>query len=120
VRNVATEPLVAFATQSEPPALEIRINFGVFAGRDATPAELDELAAELLPDVGEVSIVAEVRHEVSEETEVALHQVRVEVAAEQLPDYELDREELTKRLVATCERWANACVADRHVEIGEF
>jgi hypothetical protein len=117
---MGTEPLVAFATRSEPPALEIRVNFGVFAGRDATPAELDELASELLPDVGEVSIVAEVRREVSEETEASLHQVRVEVAGDQLPDYERDREELTTRLVATCERWANACVADRHVEIGEF
>jgi hypothetical protein len=115
-----TEPPIAFATRPDPPALEIRINFGVFAGRDATPAELDDLAKELLPDCGEVSIVAEVRHEVNEETEVAVHQVRVEVAGDQLPASDAEREALTHRLVAICERWASDCAAARHAEIAEL
>jgi len=38
------ENVIAFAVEEEPAGLEIRINFGVFAGRDATPAELEELA----------------------------------------------------------------------------
>lgn len=117
---MTTEPFIAFATRPDAPALEIRINFGVFAGRDATPAELDELAKELLPEVSEVSIVAEVRHEVSEESEVALHQVRVQVASDQLPESGAERREFQIRLLATCERWANACVADRHGELTEL
>ena len=44
--------------------VEVRVNFGVFAGRRATPAEIDELAKALLPKVGEVAIVAEERHEI--------------------------------------------------------
>ena len=42
---------------------ELRINFGVFAGRSATPAEIDELARLLLPELGDVTIVAEDRRE---------------------------------------------------------
>ena len=38
---------------------ELRINFGVFAGRSATGAEIDELARKLLPELGDVTIVAE-------------------------------------------------------------
>ena len=44
--------MIAFATRTfEPPGLEIRVNFGVFAGREATPAEIDELAVHLLDKV---------------------------------------------------------------------
>jgi hypothetical protein len=114
------EPFIAFATRPDPAALEIRVNFGVFAGRDATPAELDELARLLLPECGEVSVVAEIRHEVSAESEVALHQVRVEVAGDQLPAAPAEREAFANRLVAVCESWASACVAARHAEISDF
>ena len=37
------EEAIAFAIEQEPTGLEIRVNFGVFAGRDATTAELEEL-----------------------------------------------------------------------------
>lgn len=112
--------LIAFETQTEPPALEIRVNFGMFAGRDATPAELDELAQALLPQVGEVSVVAEHRHEVTEDSEVSLHQVRIEVAGESLPASETERGALAERLVGAAERWAEACFADRHAEVSEL
>jgi hypothetical protein len=115
-----SDPVIAFVTTPHPAALEIRVNFGVFAGRDATPAELDELARLLLPECGEVSIVAEVRHEVSAETEVALHQVRVEIAGDQLPAAPGEREALGARLVGVCERWVSACVAARHAGISDF
>ena len=113
-------PTIAFAAQAEPPALEIKINFGLFAGRDATAAELEELARALLPEVGEVSIVSEQRHEVTEETEVAVHQVRVDVADENLPADPAELEGLTGRLLAIAERWAEACIADRHAEVSEL
>lgn len=106
---------IAFAARTEPSGLEIRINFGVFAGREATAAELDELAHELLPDVGAVSVVAEHRHEVSAQSEVAVHQVRVEVEGDRLPSDERQLADLQERLVAGAERWARICIADRHV-----
>ncbi len=54
---------MAFAAdEREPPAIEVRVNFGVYAGREATLAEIDRLAAWLLDEVGEVSIISEQRH----------------------------------------------------------
>lgn len=115
------EPPIAFATHvHEPPALEIRVNFGVFAGRGATPAEIDELAKELLPEVGEVSIISEERHEIGEEAEASLHQVRIEIGKDRLPASGRELEELSERLVEAAERWARACIADRHAEVSEL
>jgi hypothetical protein len=116
---VAVAP-IAFASRTEPPGLEIRINFGIFAGREATPAELDDLARELLPDVGEVSIVAEQRHEVTEDSEVAVHQVRVEVDGSVLPSAATELEALGGRLRQIAADWAHACIADRHAEVSEL
>ena len=113
-----SEPGIAFATRThEPPGLEIRINFGMYAGREATPAEIDELGKALLARVQEVSIISEERHEIADSSEAQLHQVRVEVPSEGLPgdDHELD--ELRGRLVEVSERWAQACIAERHVEV---
>jgi hypothetical protein len=87
------EPELAFCVRDvEPPGVEVRVNFGVFAGRGATAAEIDDLASALLPKVGEVSIVAEQRHEIGPGAEASLNQVRIEVAPEQLPEdeHELD------------------------------
>ena len=114
------EHAMVFPTTSEPPGLELRVNFGVFAGRDATSAEIEELAKLLIPQVGEVSIVAEERHEVAEQSEVVLHQVRIEIPAERLPQAEGERKELEGKLVSTAEFWARACIADRHAEITEL
>jgi hypothetical protein len=117
----STEPAIAFATRSlEPPALEIRVNFGMFAGREATPAEIDGLAAQLLDKVTEVAIVAEDRHEITSHSEAALHQVRIEVSGDDLPhgDHELD--EMRGWLIASAERWARDCIAGRSVEIDEL
>lgn len=114
------EPRIAFVARTEPAALEIRVNFGIFAGREATAAEIDELARAVLPDVGEVSIVAENRHELSEDVEVSVHQVRLEVATEHLPAAGPEREALEARLVEAAERWAEACIAERHAEVSEL
>jgi predicted alpha/beta-hydrolase family hydrolase len=110
-------PRIAFATDADSPALEVRVNFGLFAGREATAAELEELAHSLLPEVGEVSVVAEQRHEVSEDTEASIHQVRIDVADEHVPTDAEQVAELARRIVAVAERWAEACIADRHTEI---
>jgi hypothetical protein len=112
------EPQLAFCVREiEPPAVEVRVNFGVFAGRRATPAEIDELAKTLLPKVGEVSIVAEERHEIGEASEASLNQIRIEVSPDHLPDDEHELDELCGRLVESAERWAHDCIAERHAEI---
>jgi hypothetical protein len=116
---MASEPsTLAFAVhEHEPPALEVRVNFGMFSGREATAAEIDELAAQVLEKVSSVSIVAEERHEIDSHSEAAIHQVRIEIGADSLPEERRSREELAGRLIETAERWAHACIAERHIEV---
>jgi hypothetical protein len=117
---MGSEPELAFYRRSpEPPGLEVRVNFGIFAGRAATAAEIDELAQALLTKVGEISIVAEDRHEIGEDSEASLHQVRVEVDPEYIPEDEHDADVLAGRIVEAAESWARDCVADRHAEVSE-
>ncbi|HEX6491830.1 MAG TPA: hypothetical protein VF002_10730 [Gaiellaceae bacterium] len=115
------DPQLAFYERHpEPPALEVRVNFGVFVGRPATAAEIDELAQQLLPKVGEVSIVAEDRHLIGGESEAALHQVRIEVDPEHIPADEHDADVLAGRLVEAADSWARDCAAERHAEVSEL
>jgi hypothetical protein len=114
------ENVIAFAVEQEPAGLEIRVNFGVFAGRDATAAELEELGKLLVPEAGDISIVGEQRHEVSEDAEVVLHQVRVSISPENVPDDPGERKELCERLVTLAEIWARQCINERHAEIADL
>jgi predicted anti-sigma-YlaC factor YlaD len=112
---------VAFAvTDLEPPHLEIRINFGVFAGREATPAELDELGRVVIAEVGHVTLVSEHRHELGGQTETSLHQVRMDVPREVLPNDVVEAEWTRDRLVRIAERWARSCIDARHAEVIEL
>src|SRR6266566_4492070 len=111
------ENVIAFAVDQDPSGLEIRVNFGVFAGRDATSAELEELGKLLVPEAGEVSIVGEQRHEISGDAEVVVHQVRVSVSPEIVPDDPGARKELCERLVTLAEIWARQCVHPRPAHI---
>ena len=114
------EESLAFAVDEPPAGLEIRINFGVFAGRDATSAELEELGKLLVPEAGEVSIIGEERHELSEDVEVVLHQVRVALPPEAVPDGANERREFCGRLVTLAEIWARQCINERRAEITEL
>jgi hypothetical protein len=118
---VTTDPAIAFCERNPVrPGLEVRINFGMLAGRDATAAEIDDLGQLLLPEVGDVAIVAEQRRELSDDSEVALHQVRVELDEDRLPHEEYELGELCGRLVSIAEQWARECFAARHAEITEL
>jgi hypothetical protein len=118
---VTANPALAFAVhEHEPPALEVRVNFGMYAGREATPAEIDDLAATLLEQVGAVSIVSEDRHEIDGNSEAAVHQVRIEIGEESLPADREQLQELGVRVVVAAEQWAEACIASRHAEISEL
>jgi hypothetical protein len=108
------EPKLAFyVSRPELPALEVRVNFGVFAGRPVTPAEIDELGRWLLDEVSAVTIVAEDRHELDPELETSVHLVRIEVADGQVPANDFERRRLEQTLVERAEHWARACIADR-------
>ena len=113
-------PIAFASTVAEPPHLEIRINFGVFAGREATPAELDELGRAVLAEVGHVTLVSEHRQELEEHTETSLHQVRMDVPGELLPEYEVEADRIRDRLLHVAERWARGCIDVRHAEVVEL
>jgi hypothetical protein len=95
------------------PALEVRVNFGIFAGRQATPAEIDELGAYMLDEVGPITIIAEERHELDGRLETSVHLVRIELAAAQVPENDFERRRLEQRLVERAEHWARACIDRR-------
>ena len=73
-----------------------------------------------MPELDDVSVVSEQRHEVGEEVEASLHQVRVEVAEDHLPADSGEREALCDRLLEAVTAWAEACIEDRHAEISEL
>ena len=85
---------------------DIRINFGIFAGREATPAELDELAQTLLDRVRSVTVVSENRVVADRDMEASVHQIRIEPGDASPVD-----------ILPVAEQWASACIADRHAEI---
>lgn len=114
------ENVIAFVTDEEPAGLEIRINFGVFAGRDATSAELEELGKLLVPEAREISIVGEQRHEMAEEAEVVLHQVRIVVSPDRVPGDASEKRAFCERLVTLAEIWARQRFNERHAELTEL
>jgi hypothetical protein len=87
---------------------DIRVNFGMFAGREATQAEVDDLAHALLAEVEAVTVVAEHRTIADRDREAAVHQIRIEVGKED-PALSL----------RVAERWAAACIAERHIEVSD-
>ena len=114
------DPALAFIVdRPDPPKVEVRVNFGVFAGREATAVEIERLAEWLLDEVGEVSIISEDRHEIDANVEAAVHQVRIEVAADRVPADPAERAATEARIVERAEHWASLCVAERRVEIAD-
>jgi hypothetical protein len=88
---------------------DIRVNFGMFAGREATQAEIDDLAKDLLERVDAITIVAEHRTVADHDMEASVHQIRIE----------LDEDDDPKAPLELAHRWAEACIADRHIEVAE-
>ena len=115
-----TEAVLVFAApEREPPVLDLRVNFGLFLGREATPAEIELLGRELLDKVDHISIVSERHHQIGADAESVVHQVRVEVPAEAVPLWGRDLPELRGRLIEVTERWALGCIGDRRDQISE-
>jgi hypothetical protein len=104
IESGVSEPALV-ATRENEGNLELVVNFGMFAGRDATPAEVERLARALLADLESVEIVCEQRYEFDREREASVYQVRVLVPRE--------GERLAGDLAEKTEAWAAACIADR-------
>jgi hypothetical protein len=112
-----TEPVIAFRVRErDEPGLEIRVNFGMFAGRNATQAEIDDLAGSLNDVVDSFTVVAEEVHEFGGSVEASLRQIAIRIAAEDAGD---DADLLCERVVARAETWASDCIRSRS-ELGEL
>ena len=109
------EPAIARRVQTrEEPAIEVRINFGVFAGRPVTPAEIDALARSVSELIPAFTIVAEERHEFGGAVEASVHQVVVEIPREHAG---LEADVLAERIVLEANGWALECIESRHAEL---
>jgi hypothetical protein len=106
------EPAISRLVRThDEPGIEIRVNFGVFAGRHATPAEIDELAVALREFLPSFAIVAENRHEFGDAVEAAVHQVVVEVPQEHAG---VEPDVRAEQIVLAANGWALECIASRH------
>jgi hypothetical protein len=106
------EPAISLLVrEQEEPGIEVRVNFGVFAGRHATPAEIDELALALRDHLPSFAIVSENRHEFGDSVEASVHQVVVEVTQEHTAD---GADDLAEQIVLSANGWAMECIASRH------
>ena len=106
------EPAISLLVREHnDPGIEIRVNFGVFAGRHATPAEIDELALALRELAPSFAIVSEERHEFGDAGEASVHQVVVEVPRDTLGE---QPELLAEQVVLIADGWALDCIAARH------
>ena len=88
---------------------ELVVNFGVFAGREATEAEMFRLGGRLLEELESVEIVSERRYELDAERAATVHQVRVE-----LPLAAGGRERELSELTAD---WAEDCIDERRLTL---
>jgi hypothetical protein len=105
------EPAISLLVRErEEPGVEVRVNFGVFAARHATPAEIDELAVVLKDFVPSFAIVAEERHEFGDAVEASVHQVVVEVPQEHARE---EADLLAEQIVLAANAWALECIASR-------
>jgi hypothetical protein len=104
-------PSLAFIPGRDSPAIEILVNFGVFAGRAASPAEIDRLGEWLLDTADAVTIICEERHEIGGSAEATVQQVRIEIAEDAAPADPTERVVLEDRLLERASYWARACIA---------
>jgi hypothetical protein len=111
------DPKIAFRVHPhEEPALEVRVNFGVYTGRNATAAEIDDLAHSLRTHVPTFTVTAEERHQFGDDIETSLHQVVIEVDGQSAGALSDD---ICERILELTGRWAAACIASRS-ELGEL
>src|SRR5258708_1023960 len=95
--SVAVDPVVTHETRPAA-ALQFLVNFGVLTGREATRLDITRLSDVLLRYLPAVTVLSEHRLEVGSSARADLHEVRIEVGQDALPDAETDIETLRAEL----------------------
>jgi hypothetical protein len=101
-----TQPELVFVSAGPDGAAELVVNFGVYAGRQATPAEVERLARQLLVNATAVEVVCEQRYEFTPEAEATVSRIRVIVPG---------AGHRTGDLRDTVAAWAQDCIDERYV-----
>lgn len=101
-----SQPELVFVSPGADGVAELVVNFGVFSGREATPAEIERLARQLLSDLAAVEVVSERRYEFTQDAEATVYRVRVT-----MPGAGHRADELRDAVAA----WAEDCIEDRYV-----
>ncbi|MGH3019591.1 MAG: hypothetical protein ACRDNR_05445 [Gaiellaceae bacterium] len=101
-----TRPELVFVSTGTDGAAELVVNFGVYSGREATPAEVQRLAHALLEHVPAVEVVGEHRYEFSRDAEATVYRLRIFV-----PGAGARAAELRDTVAA----WAEDCIDERYV-----
>ena len=105
-----SETALVFRTEpAEQAGLEVRVNFGVFAGRNATQAEIEDLARSLRELASSFAVVAEDRHAFGGGSETAVRQIVIQVEDDDLSD----------AVFELAEEWATRCIRSRS-DLGEL
>jgi hypothetical protein len=104
------EPTTAHISQESP--LELTVNFGPFAGREASHEDVDRLGEALLTLVSGVTLFAGRRYEFSHGTaEVAGYEVEIRFPTYILPTDPAEHEVLVRKLLDTASQWAHDSAA---------
>lgn len=72
-----SRPELVFLSPTSDGLLELVVNFGIYAGREATPAEVERLARTYLAGVDPLEVVCEQRYEFAGEAEATVYRIRV-------------------------------------------
>ena len=110
-RGLISAAIAFCARDPETASAEVRVNFGVFAGRNATQAEIDDLAHALQDEIGTFAIVAEERHEFGDSSEASVSQVVIELGPAD--------DARCARVLRLAEAWAAGCIQARS-NLGEL
>jgi hypothetical protein len=107
---VDIEPIAVTVTRDSP--LELTVNFGTFARREASRSEVDKLGEMLLELVSGLTLFAGHRYEFSQgATESTAYEVKIEFPPFVLPTKELELEPLVVKLLERVALWAHESAA---------
>jgi lipase chaperone LimK len=101
-----SQPELVFVSTGPDGMAELVVNFGVYSGRQATPAEVERLARQLLENVTAVEIVCEQRYEFTPDAEATVYRVRVTAPG---------AGHRVAELRDTVAAWAEDCIDERYV-----
>jgi hypothetical protein len=110
-RGLISDAIAFCVRDPDTTVAEVRVNFGVFAGRNATQAEIEDLAHALQNEVATFAVVAEERHEFGEASEASVRQVVIEIGEAE--------DTLCDHVVRLAEAWAADCIHARS-NLGEL